>query len=106
MLRRVLMPVARSLKLAPQMICAPSIRSMSKTDSELVNYLDDQLEQEKSRNIGNVDGWSKIEVDGAIGSMTKTHGAEAITVRFNLNGAMPTLDEQDKMEEDGDEPLW
>jgi hypothetical protein len=96
----------RSLKLAPRQITTSSIRSLSKSDSELLNYLDDQLEQEKARNIGAISGWGPIKVEGAIGSMEKKHGEEKISVRFNLNGAMPSLEEQDQMEEAGEEPLW
>jgi len=104
--RRVLVPMIRSLKLAPQRICAPISRSLSKTDSELLNYLEEQLDHEKTRNIGTIEGWSAIEVDGAIGSMKRTKDNETVTVRFNLNGAMPTLDEQDEMEKNNEEVLW
>lgn len=100
-----LRPIMRSLKLAPRQITTSSIRSLSKSDSELLNYLDDQLEQEKARNIGAISSWGPIKVEGAIGSMEKKHGEEKISVRFNLNGAMPSLEEQDQMEEAGEEPL-
>ena len=49
---------------------------------------------------------SKIEIEGAIGKVSKTQGNENVTVRFNLNGAMPTLAEQDEMEANNEEVLW
>lgn len=97
---------SRSLRLAPLRITQPTTRFLSKSDSEFLNYLDDQLDHEKPRNIGNISGWSKIEVEGAIGKVNKTHGSENVTVRFNLNGAMPTLAEQDEMESNNEEVLW
>merc|ERR1739848_363766 len=103
--RRILVPITRCLKINPRPIYTIPTRAASKSDSELLNYLDDQLEHEKARNVGNIEKWSNLTVEGAIGSMSRSHGTETVTVRFNLNGAMPTLDEQDKMEADGEEPL-
>ena len=97
---------SRSLRLAPVQISQPSTRFLSKSDSEFLNYLDDQLDHEKPRNIGTISGWSKIEIEGAIGKVSKTQGNENVTVRFNLNGAMPTLAEQDEMEANNEEVLW
>jgi len=51
-------------------------------------------------------GWSKPKSEGAIGIINREKDGEKVTVRFNLNGSMPTLEEQDLMEEKGEEPLW
>jgi hypothetical protein len=79
---------------------------MSKSDSELVNYVNYQLENERDRALPTLNGWSPCETTGALGVITKDHGAEKITVRFMVNGIMPTLEEQDRLEEEGQEVLW
>ena len=38
--------------------------------------------------------------------MSKQHGNETIKVRFSTNGIMPSLEDQDELEERGKEVLW
>merc|ERR1711970_970093 len=78
---------------------------MSKADSELVNDVNYQLENESNRALPTLKGWSSCETTGALGVIHKDHGSEKITVRFMVNGIMPTLAEQDRLEEEGQEVL-
>lgn len=104
--RALLRPAVRRI-VASQSLVRPSIRTLSRTDSEFLSWVEEQLDHEKPRNVSDISGgWSKPKADGAIGTITKDKDGEKITVRFNLNGSMPTLEEQDVMEEKGEEPLW
>ena len=38
--------------------------------------------------------------------MSKQHGNETIKVRFSTNGIMPSLEDQDELEQQGKEVLW
>jgi hypothetical protein len=78
---------------------------MSKVDSEMVNYVNDQLGHETARTIPTIKGWSECVIEGALGSMSKQHGNETIKVRFSTNGIMPSLEDQDELEERGKEVL-
>ena len=50
--------------------------------------------------------WTRSVIEGALGSMSKQHGNETIKVRFSTNGIMPSLEDQDQIEEMGKEVLW
>ena len=105
--RALFRPATRQIVASQSSLVRPSVRALSRSDSEFLSWVEDQLEHEKARNVSDLSGgWSKPKADGAIGVINKEKDGEKVTVRFNLNGSMPTLEEQDLMEEKGEEPLW
>ena len=50
--------------------------------------------------------WTRSVIEGALGSMSKQYGNETIKVRFSTNGIMPSLEDQDELEQQGKEVLW
>jgi hypothetical protein len=105
--RALFRPAIRQIVASQSSLVRPSVRALSRSDSEFLSWVEDQLEHEKPRNVSDLSGgWSKPKADGAIGVINKEKDGEKITVRFNFNGSMPTLEEQDLMEEKGEEPLW
>ncbi|CBY16266.1 unnamed protein product [Oikopleura dioica] len=106
MLARALFRPALRQIVASQSLVRPSVRALSRSDSEFLSWVEEQLEHEKARNVSDLSGgWSKPKSEGAIGIINREKDGEKVTVRFNLNGSMPTLEEQDLMEEKGEEPL-
>lgn len=93
-LRRVITPCARGRCLAVQSVLVKSTRLLARCDANLINFVDDHLQSISPKPIPVLPGWSEVVMDGGIGTLSRKHNDELITVRFNVNGSMPNHQEQ------------
>ena len=99
MYRALLRPVLRRFSASQRL-------QQTRIESQLSKYIQEQLDHEDSRLLPEINGWSTTKVEGQLATVFRESAGQKVTVQFGVNGTMPTLEEQDAIENDNREILW